>query len=75
MENPIFDYSKLKGKIIEKYGTQKEFINTIHMSEPTFINKINNGSYFKQDEIITIMSSLELSLEYVKEFFYDKVIK
>ena len=35
-----FDYSKLKGKIVEKYGSQTKFVEQISMSEVTFIKKI-----------------------------------
>ena len=36
-----YDYSKLKGRITEKFGTQSEFLKAITMSEPTLIKKLN----------------------------------
>lgn len=58
----IFDYSRLKGKIIEKYDTQSKFIESISMSEPTFIKKINSNGYFTQKEIIEIMNKLDVEI-------------
>lgn len=72
MKNLEFDYSKLKGKIIEMYGTQVEFIKEINMTEPTFIKKINSKGYFSQKEIVEILTVLkvEKTTENVYNYFY-----
>lgn len=66
---PKFNYNKLKGKIIERYGSQSNFIKCITMSEPTFIKKIKNG-YFTQEEIYEIVEVLHLSLSDIPTYFF-----
>lgn len=64
-----FNYNKLKGKIIEQYGSQKEFIKHISMTETTFIKKVKNG-YFTQDEMYEIIETLHLSLSDIPIYFF-----
>lgn len=64
-----FDYSKLKGKIVEKYGSQTKFVEQISMSEVTFIKKIKSG-YFTQDEIKEILFVLNIPIEEVYIYFF-----
>lgn len=75
-EKEIFDYSKLKGRIIEKFGTQTAFLNNINMSEVTFIKSIKGERAFNQNEIVNIMNLLDLELsDIVSYFFTNKVRK
>ena len=37
-----FDFSKLSGKIVEKYGTQYNFAKAMGISEHSLSNKLNN---------------------------------
>ena len=39
-----FDYSKLRGKIVEKFGTQTEFSKAMNLSERTMSLKLNGGT-------------------------------
>ena len=38
-----FDYSKLKGRIVEKYGSQKKFALSINMNPSTLSTRLNNS--------------------------------
>lgn len=71
----LFDYSKLKGKIIEKFGTQINFVNNISMTEPTFIKKINGNSYFTQKEICEILNVLQVEIDGYSVYNYFYCIK
>lgn len=68
-EKITFNYSKLKGRIIEMYGTQTDFIDNISISEVTFIKKIKKG-YFTQQEIEEIMLKLDVPLTEVYAYFF-----
>lgn len=46
-----YDYSKLCGKIIEKFGTYRDFAKAIGIAEYTLSMRLNNKSPWKQDEI------------------------
>lgn len=50
-EEYIYDYSKLKGKIKEVFGTQNAFAIALPMNEVTLSNKLNNNSEFSQKEM------------------------
>ncbi|MDD2496230.1 MAG: DUF739 family protein [Tissierellia bacterium] len=65
-----FNYSKLKGKIIENYGTQAAFARGMNMSERTLSLKLNNKIYFRQDEIIKAASLLNIRAEEIREYFF-----
>lgn len=66
-----FNYSKLKGRIVEKYGNQISFIDKISMSEVTFIKKTKTG-FFNQKEIEEIISVLDLTINDIPYYFFCK---
>ena len=43
-----FDYRKLRGKIVEKYGSQSEFSVVMGLSERTLSLKMNSKVPWKQ---------------------------
>lgn len=43
-----FDYRKLRGRIIEIYGSVKNFSKAMELSEPTMSMKLNGGLSFSQ---------------------------
>lgn len=44
----MFDYSKLKGRIVEKFGSNKAFAEALGKSEVLVSKKLNNKSSFTQ---------------------------
>lgn len=75
MRDEPFDYSKLKGKIIEMFGTQSAFIEQISMSNTTFIKKMNNEVYFNQIEIEEIAQVLSIPKERIVDYFFVKKVR
>lgn len=65
-----FDYARLKGRIIEKYGTQTKFVKVFGISENSFSLKMNNKSRFTSDDIIKMTKLLEIKKEDVGEYFF-----
>lgn len=65
-----FDYSKLKGRIIEKFGTQTNFVNKFGVSENTFSLKMNNKLRFSTDDIIKISDMLEIDGNEIGSYFF-----
>lgn len=49
-----FEYSKLKGRIIEKYGTRKAFAECIGMTASALSDRLNNKVPFSAPEIARI---------------------
>lgn len=65
-----FDYSKLKGRIIEKYGCQKKFAKAWKKSGNTVSKKLNNKFRFSSDDIIEISSMLEIPPQEIGKYFF-----
>lgn len=47
-----FNYDKLKGKIVEKYGTQRMFAKALQVSEKTLSLKLNNKYFFLKMKLL-----------------------
>ena len=67
----MFDYSKLRGKIIEKYGSQSNFAKKMKLSERTISLKMSGKVEWKQSEICNAVTLLELKDgRYMSIFFH-----
>ena len=66
----LFNYAKLKGRIVEKYETQSEFAKALGISEHTLSGKLNNKGYFRQDQINKALSLLEIEDEKATVYFF-----
>lgn len=65
-----FDFSKLKGKITEKYGSQQNFAKEYGISENSLSLKLTNKMRFPSDDIIKISDMLEIPKEEVGVYFF-----
>lgn len=66
----LFDYSKLKGKIIECFNSQSVFAGEMRWSERTLSLKLSGKVYWKQPEIIKAMNLLGLSIDDIAVYFF-----
>ena len=48
MRKVVFDYSKLRGRIVEKYGTQRRFAMENQLSDRSMSLKLNNDIRLSQ---------------------------
>lgn len=69
-----FDYRKLRGRIIEKYGSQTAFVEKYGVSENTFSMKMNNKIRFTSDDIIKISEMLDIPKEDVGVYFFTQKV-
>ena len=69
-----FDFSKLKGKIVEKYGSQTAFAKSFGVSENTFSQKMNNKVRFTAGDIVKISAMLDIPKEKVGEYFFTQKV-
>lgn len=65
-----FNFNKLRGRIIEKYGTQTAFVKDFGVSENTFSQKMNNRVRFNTDDIIKIAKMLDIPENELGEYFF-----
>lgn len=70
-----FDYSKLKGRIIEKYDSQSSFANAMEWSERTLSLKLNGKLFWKQSDICKAVNLLELSADDIQDYFFKEKVQ
>lgn len=66
-----YDYSKLRGRIVEKFGTLGEFAKAMKWSERTNSLKMNGVREWKQSEIVAASRLLGISPEDIDVYFFD----
>ena len=66
----MYDYSKLKGRIVESFGSQTKFAKAMKMSERTLSFKISGKVSWKQREIVEAISLLGLEKDDIQEYFF-----
>lgn len=64
------DFSKLRGRITEKYGKENRFAEAMDMSPRTLSMKLNSIREFKPSEIVKALEKLELPVEEVGPYFF-----
>ncbi len=74
MEIVVFDYNKLRGRIVEKFGTQSAFAEAMSMSNGTLSMKLASKSYFSADEIVKACELLEITSGEVSAYFFTREV-
>lgn len=69
-----FDFSKLKGRIVEKYGSQTAFVKAFGISENSFSLKMNNKVRFSANDIVRITEMLEIEKSEVGTYFFTEKV-
>lgn len=67
-----FEYNKLRGRIIEKYGTLKAFADDLDISYVAVSKKLNNLTGFSQKDIVIWCEKLDIDINDAPLFFLDK---
>lgn len=70
-----FNYSKLKGKIKEKFGTQNSFAKHLGVSDRTLSLKLNSKRFFSQQEIIKISELLDINSNELQIYFFENKVQ
>lgn len=68
----IYDYSKLRGLIVEKFKNLENFADAIPMGRTTLNNKLQCYTYFTQIEIERICDILEIARENRNIYFFTR---
>lgn len=71
----MFDYSKLRGAIREKFGTQEAFAKAMGFSTATLSDKLNNKVQWNQKEIDKAVELFEISKEYIPIYFFSEKVQ
>lgn len=74
MGKVIFDYSKLRGRIYEVFGSQKNFEEAMNISHATLWAKLTNRTYFNQAEIQQATKLLGIEQGSVSAYFFAQIL-
>lgn len=66
----MFDYNKLRGRIIEIFGTQGKFAAANAMSDRSMSLKLNNGIGLSQEEILKWCTLLDIDETEIPIYFF-----
>lgn len=70
-----FNYGKLKGRIVEKFGSQKAFAEKLGWSEGKLSKKLNNEIEFSQSEIVLFMELLDIAFNEMMVYFFTSYVQ
>lgn len=65
-----FEYAKLRGKIVEKYGSQYKFAKALKISENSLSKKLTGKTQFRQDDIQKWCYLLGISIDEAGLYFF-----
>lgn len=65
-----YNYSKLRGKIVEVFGTNEPFATAMGMSERTLSLKLNSLRFWKQPEMERACDLLGISRVEIPAYFF-----
>lgn len=70
-----FNYSKLRGRIVEVFGTQIKFAEAMEWSERTLSLKMNSNRPWKQTDICKAIRLLNLTDEDIPIYFFTPKVQ
>lgn len=70
-----YDYSKLLGRIKEKYGTRKNLVDKITISLTSLNLRLNNQLEFTQQDIRELCEALDILEEEISIYFFTEKVR
>ena len=68
----MYNTSKLKGKIVERYGTQSAFAAAVHRTKAYVSLYMNHKVYLDQRAIEEWANALDISQDDIPDYFFAK---
>lgn len=65
-----FRYNELRGRIVEKYGTQGAFANELGITRQGMSKKMTGKSTFSQGDIVRWCGKLDIDLKDAGRYFF-----
>lgn len=69
-----FDFSKLRGRIVEKYNSQAEFSRVLGVVPLTVSRKVNGETPFTSTEITKWCDKLEIPTDEIQTYFFTEKV-
>ena len=67
----MFDMSKLRGKIVEKFKNLKDFADAVHRSRAFVSDVLNGKRYLKQTDIDSWAQALDIPAIEIPAYFFS----
>lgn len=65
-----YDYSKLRGRIVEKYGSQTKFAKKVNVTRQTINGKLSGRIEFTKNDIMSWSELLEIGSDEIGTYFF-----
>ena len=75
MADVQFDYSRLKGRIVEVFGTQDAFAEAIKLGRVSVSQRLNNKLEFSQGEMLRSAEALSFPLSEISSYFFTEKVQ
>ena len=75
VNNLAFNYSKLRGRIKEKFGSEKAFAEAMAMKPSSLSSRLNHGTSFSQTEIIKASFLLDVDKGKIADYFFKELVQ
>ena len=66
-----FNYAKLRGRIVEKYGTQGKFAEALGVNQMTVSRKLNCENSFTRNDILIWAKLLSIDRDDIVNYFFE----
>lgn len=70
-----YDYSKLRGRIVEIFGQQTAFAKALNMKVASVSMKLNGKTEWSQKDIDRVSEALRIPDEEIKAYFFTRKIQ
>lgn len=64
------NYAKLRGRIVEKFGSQSAFATAMEWREALLSAKLNNKSKWEVSEVLKVCELLEIPVDEAHLYFF-----
>lgn len=66
-----FQYAKLKGKIVEQFGSQEKFAVRLQCAPMTVNRKLNGQSTFTREDMVVWSALLNIKRDDIPNYFFE----
>ena len=70
----MYDSNKLRGRIVEKFGSLSNFANKVGLTPTSVSNKLNGHTDFTRMEIIKWCDLLKIDSSEVEAYFFTQKV-
>lgn len=70
-----YNYNKIRGKIIEEFGSNADFAKAMEISTTTLSNKLNNKVPWTQIDIEKAIKILGINSKEINQYFFTPKIQ